>query len=407
MLKMMQKLSNRIIDLEKERDIQKAYKPYYPKREDNNQWKTPPPKLASINITEIGGDNFYTFHQQPHSEKKCPQWSNSMSLVMNKLLDSKLTEDSGEKGGKEHTIEKQEDDTMFLWNGVSLFNTEENALKSQYTPTATKDKNLAIKDNAILLKVKELQEKVKRQVDVNAKGDMPKDTTCKQEIEPLIELAKPVEDDEERKAGKLKEELPTKNQPVEEKIELIKIKKTSTPPFLVTLEILNHKVHNCLVDSGSSMNVMPLAVCKKLNGQLKPTIWDVTQLDKTSVKVVGEIENVLIWLSASKRTCHYIDIIVADIPEAATCKQETEPLVEPAKPVEDDEERKADKLQEKMPTINKPVEEKIELTSTRKTSAPPFLVTLEILNHKVHNCLVDSGSSMNVMPLAVCKKING
>ena len=47
---------------------------------------------------------------------------NSMSLVMNKLLDSKLTEDSGEKGGKEQTIEKGDDDAMLLWNGVSLFN---------------------------------------------------------------------------------------------------------------------------------------------------------------------------------------------------------------------------------------------------------------------------------------------
>ena len=62
MMKTMQKLYNRIIDLEKERDIQKTYKPYYPKREDNNQWKIPSPNLASINITEIGGDNFCTFH---------------------------------------------------------------------------------------------------------------------------------------------------------------------------------------------------------------------------------------------------------------------------------------------------------------------------------------------------------
>ena len=54
MMKMMQKLSNRIIDLEKERDIQRTYKPHYPKREDN-QWKIPSPKLDSINITEIGG----------------------------------------------------------------------------------------------------------------------------------------------------------------------------------------------------------------------------------------------------------------------------------------------------------------------------------------------------------------
>ena len=155
-MKMMQNLSNQIIDLEKERDIQKTYKPYYPKREDKNQWKIPPPNLASINITKIGGDNFCTFHQQPHSENTCPQWLNSISLVMNKLLDSKLTEDSSKKGGEEQTIEKGEDDAMLLWNGVSLFNIEEDALKSQYTPLATKYMNLELKGDAILPKVKNL-----------------------------------------------------------------------------------------------------------------------------------------------------------------------------------------------------------------------------------------------------------
>ena len=51
MLKMIQKISNRIIDLEKEREVQKTYKPYYQKREDNNQSKIPPPNSASMNIT--------------------------------------------------------------------------------------------------------------------------------------------------------------------------------------------------------------------------------------------------------------------------------------------------------------------------------------------------------------------
>ena len=150
---------------------------------------------------------------------------------------------------------------------------------------------------------------------MNTKDDTPEATTCKQETELLIEPAELVEDVKYENAHELKEEMPTKNQPMKEKIELTRTRKTSAPPFLVTLEILNHKVHNCLVDSGSSMNVMPLAVCKKLNGKLKPTIWDVTQLVKTSVKVVGEMENFLIRLSANKRICHYIDIVVADIPD--------------------------------------------------------------------------------------------
>ena len=216
------------------------------------------------------------------------QWLNSMSLVMNKLLDSKLTEDSSKKGGEEQTIEKGDDDAMLLWNGVSLFNIEEDDLKSQYTALATKDKNLELKGDAILPKVKNLRENVRRHVAVNVKDDTPEATNCKQGIEPLVLTAKSMEDDEEEKDGKIKEDMPTKIQPVEEKIELIRTRKTNAPPFLLTLEMLNHNVHNCLVESRSSMNVMPLAVCKKLNGKLKPTLWDVTQLDKTSVKVVGE-----------------------------------------------------------------------------------------------------------------------
>ena len=50
---------------------------------------------------------------------------NQMTLVMNQLLDSKLTEagDEEEKGNK--SIEKQEDDALVLWDCVSLFDTED------------------------------------------------------------------------------------------------------------------------------------------------------------------------------------------------------------------------------------------------------------------------------------------
>ena len=45
--------------------------------------------------------------------------------------------------------------------------------------------------------------------------------------------------------------------------------RSQTPPFLLTLEIFNRNVHNCLVDSGDSLNVIPYSVCKKLNAQPK------------------------------------------------------------------------------------------------------------------------------------------
>ena len=104
---MMQKLSNRIIDLEKDKETQKFYKPYYKKREDNNQSQPPLHNPASMNLMEVGMDNFFTFHQQPHFEKNCPQWINSMTLVMNQLLDSKLTEDEDEERKDSNTSTKE------------------------------------------------------------------------------------------------------------------------------------------------------------------------------------------------------------------------------------------------------------------------------------------------------------
>ena len=71
------------------------------------------------------------------------------------------------------------------------------------------------------------------------------------------------------------EKLPTDNQPLEEIVEVSVGGKArfKTPSFLLTFDILNHNVHNYLVDSRSAVNVMPLSVCKKINGQPKPTTW--------------------------------------------------------------------------------------------------------------------------------------
>ena len=79
--------------------------------------------------------------------------------------------------------------------------------------------------------------------------------------------------------------------------------KYRTPAFLLTFEIFNYNVHNCLVDSGASVNVMPLSFCKQINGQPKPTIGQYVQLDRTTVKVVGEMEDVLKHLSADENVC--------------------------------------------------------------------------------------------------------
>ena len=92
--------------------------------------------------------------------------------------------------------------------------------------------------------------------------------------------------------------------------------KYRTPTFLLTFEIFNYNAHKYFVESRASVNVMPLSVCNQVNGQPKPTTSQVLQLDRTSVKVIGEMEDVMISLSAYERVCQYIDIVVADIPDS-------------------------------------------------------------------------------------------
>jgi ribonuclease HI len=89
----------------------------------------------------------------------------------------------------------------------------------------------------------------------------------------------------------------------------------NVPPFLLTFEIFNRNVHNCMVDSGASSNVMPWSVCQKINAEVEPSSLKIIQLDRTDVKVIGELKNVLIILSSNPKVHQVIDIIVVDIPE--------------------------------------------------------------------------------------------
>jgi hypothetical protein len=63
--------------------------------------------------------------------------------------------------------------------------------------------------------------------------------------------------------------------------------KTFVPPFLLTFEVFNKNLHNFLVNSGASYNVMPLDICKKINAVTLKRDKHVIQLDRTQVKDMG------------------------------------------------------------------------------------------------------------------------
>lgn len=86
-------------------------------------------------------------------------------------------------------------------------------------------------------------------------------------------------------------------------------------PFLLIDEIFNKNVHNCLVDSEASSNIMPRAMCTKLNITPRKYAVHIVQLDRTKVKVLGEIASISIRISNNPEVSQIIDILMAEIPE--------------------------------------------------------------------------------------------
>ena len=78
-----------------------------------------------LNLTEVGMDNFFTFHQQPHSKKSCPQWINSMNLVVNQRLDVQLIEPKVKEEKETEKETTSEDTTMVLWDCITTLGLEE------------------------------------------------------------------------------------------------------------------------------------------------------------------------------------------------------------------------------------------------------------------------------------------
>ena len=61
---------------------------------------------------------------------------------------------------------------------------------------------------------------------------------------------------------------------------------------------------------------MPCNVTKRLHAIPRKTGTRIVQLDKTNVKVIGELKDVLIQMATKPQYTQVIDIVVVDIPEA-------------------------------------------------------------------------------------------
>jgi hypothetical protein len=88
-VKLVKKLSNEVVDLINNvgegYSKQKYFHPFF-KKIDNLPKPLETPGLT-LNLDDFGMDNLCSYHQMNHSKKTFPQWINSMTLVINQLLD--------------------------------------------------------------------------------------------------------------------------------------------------------------------------------------------------------------------------------------------------------------------------------------------------------------------------------
>ena len=88
----------------------------------------------------------------------------------------------------------------------------------------------------------------------------------------------------------------------------------SFPPFYIYLNIDDKILHNFLLDSGSSHNLIPKVVMDELGLSITKPYHDLFSFDSRKVKCMGLIKYLVINLSQMPSKSIVMDIVVADIP---------------------------------------------------------------------------------------------
>jgi ribonuclease HI len=88
----------------------------------------------------------------------------------------------------------------------------------------------------------------------------------------------------------------------------------SSPPFYTSLNIHDKVLHNCLMDSGASHNLMPKIVMEELGLEVTRTYHDLYSFDSRRVQCLGVIKDLAVSLFQLPMKSVVMDIVVADVP---------------------------------------------------------------------------------------------
>jgi hypothetical protein len=90
--------------------------------------------------------------------------------------------------------------------------------------------------------------------------------------------------------------------------------KDSVAPFYITLIVHDHLLHNCMLDSGASHNLMPKIIMEKLGLQITRPYQDLYSFYSRKVKCLGMIKDLVVNLAQIPVKSILMDAVVADFP---------------------------------------------------------------------------------------------
>jgi ribonuclease HI len=88
----------------------------------------------------------------------------------------------------------------------------------------------------------------------------------------------------------------------------------SSSPFYTSLNIHDKVLHNCLMDSGASHNLMPKLVMEELGLEVTRAYHDLYSFDSRRVQCLGVIKELAVSLFQLPMKSVVMDIVVADVP---------------------------------------------------------------------------------------------
>jgi hypothetical protein len=93
------------------------------------------------------------------------------------------------------------------------------------------------------------------------------------------------------------------------------IPRGKVPPFYISIENHDFSLHNCLVDSGATKNIMPLSMMEALGMECTKyyeTCESIYAIDSRKVPTYGEIKYLCAWITAAPHITTIFNIIIVD-----------------------------------------------------------------------------------------------